>query len=89
MVIHNRSILVMFSKTIFFSFAICILTIGFYQADANPRAPKNQTRLRPIYFRNWFFIKNRDPYEDDEAKQWFLEAIELQRKMNFRRLKII
>ena len=80
MVIHNRSILVMFSKTIFFSFAICILTIGFYQADANPRAPKKSDEVKTYLFPGTgFFIKNRDPYEDDEAKQWFLEAIELQR----------
>ncbi len=80
MVIHNRSILVMFSKTIFFSVAICILTIGFYQADANPRAPKKSDEVKTYLFPGTgFFIKNRDPYKDDEAKEWFLEAIELQR----------
>ncbi len=80
MVIHNRSILVMFSKTIFFSVAICILTLGFYQADANPRAPKKSDEVKTYLFPGTgFFIKNRDPYKDDEAKEWFLEAIELQR----------
>lgn len=80
MVIHNRSILVMFSKTIFFSVVICILTIGFYQADANPRAPKKSDEVKTYLFPGTgFFIKNRDPYKDDEAKEWFLEAIELQR----------
>ncbi len=80
MVIHNRSILIMFSKKIFFSVAICILTIGFYQADANPRATKKSDEVKTYLFPGTgFFIKNRDPYEDDEAKQWFLEAIELQR----------
>ena len=80
MVIHNRSILVMFSKTNFFSVAICILTIGFCQADANPRAPKKSDEVKTYLFPGTgFFIKNRDPYKDDEAKEWFLEAIELQR----------
>ena len=80
MVIHNRSILVMFSKTIFFSVTICILTIGFYQADANPRAPKKSDEVKTYLFPGTgFFIKNRDPYKDNEAKEWFLEAIELQR----------
>ena len=80
MVIHNRSILVMFSKTIFFSVAICILTLGFEQADANPRAPKQTDEVKTYLFPGTgFFIKNRDPYEDDEAREWFLEAIELQR----------
>jgi tetratricopeptide (TPR) repeat protein len=80
MVIHNRSILVMFSKTIFFSVAICILTLGFHQADANPRAPKKSEEVKTYLFSGTgFFIKNRDPYEDDEAREWFLEAIELQR----------
>jgi tetratricopeptide (TPR) repeat protein len=80
MVIHNRSILVMFSKTIFFSVVICILTIGFHQADANPRAPKKSEEVKTYLFPGTgFFIKNRDPYKDNEAKQWFLEAIELQR----------
>ncbi len=80
MVIHNRSILVMFSKTIFFSVAICILTLGFCQADANPRAPKKSDEVKTYLFPGTgFFIKNRDPYKDDEAKEWFLEAIELQR----------
>ena len=70
MVIHNRSILVMFSKTIFFSVAICILTVGFYQADANPRAPKKSDEVKTYLFPGTgFFIKNRDPYEDDEAKE--------------------
>ncbi len=80
MVIHNRSILIMFSKKIFFSVAICILTIGFYQADANPRATKKSDEVKTYLFPGTgFFIKNRDPYKDDEAKEWFLEAIELQR----------
>ena len=80
MVIHNRSILVMFSKTIFFSVVICILTTGFYQADANPRAPKKSDEVKTYLFPGTgFFIKNRDPYKDNEAKEWFLEAIELQR----------
>ena len=80
MVIHNRSFLVMFSKTIFFLVTICILTIGSYQVDANPRAPKKSDEVKTYLFPGTgFFIKNRDPYEDDEAKEWFLEAIELQR----------
>jgi tetratricopeptide (TPR) repeat protein len=70
----------MFSKTIFFSVAICILTAAFYQADANPRAPKKSDEVKTYLFPGTgFFIKNRDPYKDDEAKEWFLEAIELQR----------
>jgi len=80
MVIHNRSILVMFSKTIYFSFLICILLHGFYQANANPRAPKGTDEIKTYLFPGTgFFIKNRDPYDDHEAKGWFLEAIELQR----------
>jgi len=80
MVIHNRSILDMFSKTTFFSVAICILTLGVVQADANPRASKKSDEVKTYLFPGTgFFIKNRDPYEDDEAKEWFLEAIELQR----------
>ena len=81
MVIHNRSILVMFSKAIFFSVTICILIVGYDQADANPRAPKKSDEVKTYLFPGTgFFIKNRDPYGDDEAKEWFLEAIELQRK---------
>ena len=80
MVIHNRSILVMFSKSIFFSVATCILILGFYQANANPRSPKGTEEIKTYLFPGTgFFIKNRDPYEDHEAKGWFLEAIELQR----------
>jgi len=80
MVIHNRSILVMFSKSIFFSVATCILLLGFYQANANPRSPKGTEEIKTYLFPGTgFFIKNRDPYEDHEAKGWFLEAIELQR----------
>ena len=80
MVIHNRSILVMFSKAIFFIVTICFLTLGFYQADANPRAPKKSDEVKTYLFPGTgFFIKNRDPYKDNEAKEWFLEAIELQR----------
>jgi tetratricopeptide (TPR) repeat protein len=80
MVIHNRSILVMFSKTIYLSFSICLLILGLEYAEANPRASQKSDEVKTYLFPGTgFFIKNRDPYEDKEAKKWFLEAIELQR----------
>ena len=80
MVIHNRSILVMFSKTIYLSFSICLLIFGLEYAEANPRASQKSDEVKTYLFPGTgFFIKNRDPYEDDEAREWFLEAIELQR----------
>ena len=80
MVFHNRSILVMSSKISFFFIGICLHLLCSNQADANPRAPQNSEEEKTYLFPGaGFFIKNREPYKDEEAKKWFLEAIELQK----------
>ena len=49
-------------------------------ANANPRGrAKVEDEKTYLFPGTGFFIKNRDPYSDQEAKVWFIEAIELQR----------
>ncbi|MEK9772632.1 MAG: tetratricopeptide repeat protein [Opitutae bacterium] len=66
-------------------FILFILGFSFYhhlgfELGANPRN-RSKTEEEKVYLfpGTGLFIKNRDPYKDEEAKMWFLEAVEMQR----------
>lgn len=47
---------------------------------ANPRGrTKGEEEKVYLFPGTGFFIKNRDPYQDEQAHKWFLEAVKLQR----------
>ena len=46
----------------------------------NPRSNRSTDEEKKHLFPGTgFLFKNRSPYENDEAKQWFLDALELQK----------
>ena len=50
-------------------------------APANPRGKSvSDDEKKELFPGTGFFIKNRNPYEDEEAKEWFLEALKLQKE---------
>lgn len=54
-----------------------LLLVDLY---ANPRGgAKTEDQKEQLFPGTGFIFKNRDPYNDQDAKQWFLEAVELQR----------
>ena len=64
-----------------------IISIGFstfyllsFDLFANPRgSAKTEVEKTYLFPGTGFFVKNRDPYPPDEAKGWFLEAMNLQK----------
>lgn len=50
-------------------------------AVGNPRSNRNTDEEKKHLFPGTgFFIKNRNPYENEEAKEWFIEALKLQKE---------
>lgn len=39
-----------------------------------------QDEVQPLFPGTGFFVKNRDPYDSSEAKDWFLQAVNLEKK---------
>ena len=48
-----------------------------------------QDEVQPLFPGTGFFVKNRDSYDSSEAKDWFLQAVQLEKKNeNSKALKI-
>ena len=63
---------------------LCFLPVAAICLQAVPR-PSSDTRLsddepKHLFPGTGFFVKNRNPYNDREAKEWFLEALTLEKK---------
>ena len=62
--------------SLLFIFSI-VMTLS---AFGNPRSNRSTDEEKKHLFPGTgFLFKNRSPYENDEAKQWFLDALELQK----------
>lgn len=81
MVINPCSILIMIPKfTIFLFLGFCLSQFMPQNLGANQRGrDKMDDEKVHIFPGTGIFFKNRDPYDDQEAKKWFLEATELQK----------
>ncbi len=81
MVINPCSILIMIPKSIVFLFlGFCLSQFMPQNLGANQRGrAKVDDEKVHLFPGTGIFFKNRDPYNDQEAQQWFLEATELQK----------
>lgn len=70
------------SRQLFIHFTILFSSFNLLSFDltANPRG-RAKTEIEKTYLfpGTGFFIKNRDPYPDEDAKVWFIEAMNLQK----------